>query len=99
MLLRMYTRWADAHGYKVEWIAESSGEEAGLKSATIKVTGDNAYGWLKTETGTHRLVRISPFDSAARRHTSFAAAGALAKSGASAAPAAAAVPMKRRRLM
>jgi peptide chain release factor 2 len=75
MLLRMYTRWADAHGYKVEWIEESSGEEAGLKSATIKVTGDNAYGWLKTETGTHRLVRISPFDSAARRHTSFAAAG------------------------
>ena len=75
MLLRMYTRWADAHGYKVEWIEESAGEEAGLKSATIKVKGHNAYGWLKTETGTHRLVRISPFDSAARRHTSFAAAG------------------------
>ena len=75
MLLRMYVRWAEAHGYKVEWIEESSGEEAGIKSATIKVSGHNAYGWLKTETGTHRLVRISPFDSASRRHTSFAAAG------------------------
>ncbi|MEN8196450.1 MAG: peptide chain release factor 2 [Pseudomonadota bacterium] len=75
MLLRMYTRWADAHAYKVEWIEESAGEEAGIKSATIKVSGHNAYGWLKTETGTHRLVRISPYDSASRRHTSFAAAG------------------------
>ncbi len=75
MLLRMYVRWAEAHGYKVEWIEESAGEEAGLKSATIKVGGHNAYGWLKTETGTHRLVRISPFDSQARRHTSFAAVG------------------------
>ena len=75
MLVRMYTRWADAHGYKVEWIEESAGEEAGLKSATLKISGHNAYGWLKTETGTHRLVRISPYDSAARRHTSFAAAG------------------------
>jgi peptide chain release factor 2 len=75
MLVRMYTRWADAHGYKVEWIEESAGDEAGLKSATIKVSGHNAYGWLKTETGTHRLVRISPYDSASRRHTSFAAAG------------------------
>lgn len=75
MLVRMYTRWADAHGYKVEWIEESAGEEAGLKSATIKISGHNAYGWLKTETGTHRLVRISPYDSASRRHTSFAAAG------------------------
>ena len=75
MLVRMYTRWADAHGYKVEWIEESAGEEAGIKSATIKVSGHNAYGWLKTETGTHRLVRISPYDSASRRHTSFAAAG------------------------
>lgn len=75
MLLRMYVRWAEAHGYKVEWIEESAGEEAGIKSATIKISGHNAYGWLKTETGTHRLVRISPYDSASRRHTSFAAAG------------------------
>jgi peptide chain release factor 2 len=74
MLLRMYIRWAEQHGYKVEWIEESPGEEAGLKSATVKVTGENAYGWLKTESGVHRLVRISPFDSAARRHTSFASA-------------------------
>ena len=71
MLLRMYTRWADAHGYKTEWIEESAGEEAGIKSATIKITGHNAYGWLKTESGVHRLVRISPYDSSARRHTSF----------------------------
>ena len=74
MLLRMYMRWAEAHGYKVEWIEESAGEEAGIKSATIKVSGHNAYGWLKTESGVHRLVRISPFDSNARRHTSFASA-------------------------
>jgi peptide chain release factor 2 len=74
MLLRMYTRWCDAHGYKVEWLEESSGEEAGLKSATIKVVGPNAYGWLKTESGVHRLVRISPYDSQSRRHTSFASA-------------------------
>ena len=72
MLLRMYVRWAEAHGYKVEWLEESAGEEAGLKSATIKVSGHNAYGWLKTESGVHRLVRISPYDSNARRHTSFA---------------------------
>src|SRR4029079_4751347 len=72
MLLRMYTRWAEQHGYKVEYLEESPGEEAGLKSATIRVSGDNAYGWLKTESGVHRLVRISPYDSAARRHTSFA---------------------------
>ncbi len=72
MLLRMYTRWAEAHGFKLEWIEESPGEEAGLKSVTVKVAGDNAYGWLKTESGVHRLVRISPFDSQARRHTSFA---------------------------
>jgi peptide chain release factor 2 len=72
MLLRMYTRWAEAHGFKLEWIEESPGEEAGLKSVTVKVIGDNAYGWLKTESGVHRLVRISPFDSQARRHTSFA---------------------------
>ncbi len=74
MLLRMYARWAEQHGYKVEWLEESPGEEAGLKSATIKVIGHNAYGWLKTESGVHRLVRISPYDSQARRHTSFASA-------------------------
>jgi peptide chain release factor 2 len=71
MLLRMYVRWAEQHGYKVEWLEESAGEEAGLKSATIEVKGPNAYGWLKSESGIHRLVRISPFDSNARRHTSF----------------------------
>ncbi len=75
MLLRMYLRWAEQHGYKLEYIEESPGEEAGLKSATIKITGDNAYGWLKTESGVHRLVRISPFDAASRRHTSFASIG------------------------
>jgi peptide chain release factor 2 len=72
MLLRMYARWAEAKGMKLEWIEESPGEEAGVKSATVKVQGLNAYGWLKTESGVHRLVRISPFDSQARRHTSFA---------------------------
>jgi len=72
ILMRMYTRWAEQHGYKVEWLEESEGEGAGLKSATIQVKGHNAYGWLKTEHGVHRLVRISPFDSNARRHTSFA---------------------------
>ncbi|HWF97388.1 MAG TPA: peptide chain release factor 2 [Xanthobacteraceae bacterium] len=72
MLLRMYTRWAEQHGYKVEYMEETEGEEAGIKSATIQVKGHNAYGWLKTENGVHRLVRISPFDSNARRHTSFA---------------------------
>ena len=72
MLLRMYTRWAQAHGHKVEVTDETPGEEAGIKSATILVKGENAYGWLKTESGVHRLVRISPFDSAAKRHTSFA---------------------------
>ena len=75
MLLRMYTRWAEQHGYKVEYIEESPGEEAGLKSATIRVLGHNAYGWLKTESGVHRLVRISPYDAASRRHTSFASVG------------------------
>lgn len=75
MLLRMYVRWCESHGYKVEWIEELSGEEAGIKSATIKITGHQAYGWLKTETGVHRLVRISPFDSNDRRHTSFASVG------------------------
>lgn len=74
MLLRMYTRWADAHGYKTEWLEESDGEEAGIKSATVKISGHNAYGWMKTESGVHRLVRISPYDSSARRHTSFASA-------------------------
>jgi peptide chain release factor 2 len=71
MLFRMYTRWAERHGYKLQLIEESEGEGAGLKSATLLVKGDNAYGWLKTEAGVHRLVRISPFDSNARRHTSF----------------------------
>lgn len=74
MLLRMYTRWAEQRGYKVEWIEESLGEEAGIKSTTVKISGLNAYGWLKTESGVHRLVRISPYDSNARRHTSFASA-------------------------
>jgi peptide chain release factor 2 len=72
MLMRMYTRWAEQHRYKVEWIEETEGEAAGIKSATIQVKGRNAYGWLKTEGGVHRLVRISPFDANARRHTSFA---------------------------
>src|SRR5438093_1148695 len=72
MLLRMYTRWAEQHGFKVEFLEETEGEEAGIKSATVQVRGRNAYGWLKTEGGVHRLVRISPFDSNARRHTSFA---------------------------
>lgn len=72
MLLRMYVRWASAKGHKVEWIEESAGEEAGIKSATVKISGIMVYGWLKTESGVHRLVRISPFDSNARRHTSFA---------------------------
>jgi peptide chain release factor 2 len=71
MLLRMYTRWAEQHGYKIEYLEETQGEEAGLKSATIQIKGHNAYGWLKTEGGVHRLVRISPYDSNARRHTSF----------------------------
>lgn len=71
MLARMYVRWAEKHGYKVDLIAESPGEEAGIKSATYQIKGANAYGWLKSESGVHRLVRISPFDSQARRHTSF----------------------------
>jgi peptide chain release factor 2 len=72
MLLRMYSRWAEARGFKLETIEESDGEEAGIKSATLRVMGVNAYGWMKTESGVHRLVRISPYDSSARRHTSFA---------------------------
>ena len=72
MLMRMYVRWAEAHGYKVEWLEESEGEGAGIKSATVQIKGHNAYGWLKSENGVHRLVRISPFDANARRHTSFA---------------------------
>ncbi|TMI99089.1 MAG: peptide chain release factor 2 [Alphaproteobacteria bacterium] len=72
MLLRMYTRWAEKHGFKVDYLEETQGEEAGIKSATIQIKGRNAYGWLKTEMGVHRLVRISPYDSNARRHTSFA---------------------------
>jgi peptide chain release factor 2 len=71
MLLRMYTRWAERRKMKVETIEMHDGEEAGIKSATIQIKGHNAYGWLKTESGVHRLVRISPYDSAARRHTSF----------------------------
>ncbi|MBX3481415.1 MAG: peptide chain release factor 2 [Caulobacter sp.] len=74
MLLRMYSRWAAAHGYKVDLVEETSGESVGIKSATLQVTGPNAYGWLKTEAGVHRLVRISPYDAAAKRHTSFASA-------------------------
>ncbi len=72
MLARMYVRWAERHGCKVELIAESAGEEAGIRSATYRIAGTNAYGWLKSESGVHRLVRISPFDASARRHTSFA---------------------------
>ncbi|WP_300576746.1 peptide chain release factor 2 [Phenylobacterium sp.] len=72
MLLRMYSRWAQQHGMSVELIEETSGEQAGIKSATLQVKGPNAYGWLKTEAGVHRLVRISPFDANAKRHTSFA---------------------------
>jgi len=72
MLLRMYLKWADGHGIKTEIIDQSDGEVAGIKGATVSMTGDYAYGWLRTETGVHRLVRKSPFDSGNRRHTSFA---------------------------
>lgn len=75
MLLRMYSRWAESHKYRLEILEESEGEEAGIKSATLKISGNKAYGWLKSESGIHRLVRISPFDSNARRHTSFASVG------------------------
>ena len=71
MLARMYIRWSEKKGYKVELLAETAGDEAGIRSASYKISGKNAYGWLKSESGVHRLVRISPFDSAARRHTSF----------------------------
>ncbi len=74
MLLRMYSRWASAHGYSVELVEETPGDSVGIKSATLQVKGHNAYGWLKTEAGVHRLVRISPYDAAAKRHTSFASA-------------------------
>jgi peptide chain release factor 2 len=76
MLLRMYVRWAEKRGFKVEVLEQSDGEEAGIKSATIQISGPSAYGWLKSESGVHRLVRISPYDSNARRHTSFASVGA-----------------------
>jgi peptide chain release factor 2 len=72
MLMRMYMRWAEQHGCKVQLLEQSEGEQAGIKSATLQISGPNAYGWLKTEAGVHRLVRISPFDANARRHTSFA---------------------------
>lgn len=75
MLLRMYSRWAKAHGYEVTIEAHEEGEQAGVKSATILIEGPNAYGWLKSESGVHRLVRISPYDAAAKRHTSFASIG------------------------
>jgi len=74
MLVRMYLRWAEKRGFKTEYLEESPGEEAGVKSATLRISGENAYGWLKTESGVHRLVRISPYDSNARRQTSFASA-------------------------
>jgi peptide chain release factor 2 len=77
MLLRMYTRWAEGHGFKVRTLDLQAGEEAGIKSATIDVTGTNAYGYLRAERGVHRLVRISPFDAQARRHTSFASVDVL----------------------
>lgn len=72
MLVRMYARWAERHGFKVELLEQSPGEEDGIKSTSLKILGENVYGWLKTESGVHRLVRISPYDSDARRHTSFA---------------------------
>ena len=74
MLVRMYSRWCERRGFKLQMIEESAGEEAGIKSVTMRIEGENAYGWLKTESGVHRLVRISPYDSSARRHTSFASA-------------------------
>ncbi len=81
MLMRMYLRWAERRGFKVEIVDEQTGEEAGIKSATLRISGDYAYGWAKTESGVHRLVRISPFDSNARRHTSFASVWGLSGGG------------------
>jgi peptide chain release factor 2 len=75
MLVRMYTRWAERNGYKLQLLDESAGEQAGIKGATLQITGPNAYGWLKTESGVHRLVRISPFDANSRRQTAFASVG------------------------
>ena len=75
MLLRMYVRWAESHKFKIEYIEETEGDVVGLKSVSIKISGHNVFGWLKSETGVHRLVRISPFDSGGRRHTSFASVG------------------------
>ena len=72
MLYRMYNRWAERHNFKAELLDYLDGDEAGLKSASIMISGDNAYGFLKSESGVHRLVRVSPFDSSGRRHTSFA---------------------------
>ena len=77
MLLRMYTRWAERRGFKIDVVDDQAGEQAGIKSATLQIKGQNAYGWLKTETGVHRLVRISPFDSNARRQTSFASSTSI----------------------
>ena len=81
MLLRMYLRWADSHGYKTEYLDYLDGDEAGIKSATLRVSGENAYGFLKDEKGIHRLIRISPFDSSGRRHTSFASIDVLPDAG------------------
>ena len=77
MLARMYSRWSERHGYALETVSETAGEEAGIRSTTLCVKGDDAYGWLKTEAGVHRLVRMSPFDSQGRRHTSFASVGVV----------------------
>lgn len=81
MLLRMYTRWADRHKFKVEYLDLLDGDEAGIKSVTLRITGDNAYGFLKGEKGIHRLIRISPFDSSGRRHTSFASIDIIPDAG------------------
>jgi peptide chain release factor 2 len=96
MLLRMYTRWAERHDYKLQLIEESEGEGAGIKSTTLLVKGENAYGWLKSEAGVHRLVRISPFDSNARRHTSFSTFPKRMSASTSTAPRARAASMSTR---
>jgi peptide chain release factor 2 len=101
MLLRMYTRWAERRRFKVEVLEIHDGEEAGIKSATMLIKGHNAYGWLKTESGVHRLVRISPYDSNARRHTSFSSPGSIRSSttisrSTSASPTCASTPIARR---